>query len=98
MLSTTKYASLCVLGIEVFYVLCLVYELFLPEKGRELHRAFEPLPVCLGKYLSMVWVPFSWQPRRGSRVSISRGCINASFRVKREIRVSSKEKKEVLMK
>jgi hypothetical protein len=57
MLSTTKYASLCVLGIEVFYVLCHVYEFFLPEKGRELHRAlFELLPGFVwGNILSMVW-------------------------------------------
>jgi hypothetical protein len=57
MLSTTKYASLCVLGVEVFYVLCLVYEFFLPQKGRELHRAlFELLPGFVwGNILSMVW-------------------------------------------
>jgi hypothetical protein len=57
MLSTTKYASLCVLGIEVFYVLCLVYEFFLPENRRESHRAlFELLPGFVwGNVLSMVW-------------------------------------------
>jgi hypothetical protein len=57
MLSNTKYASLCVLGTEVFYVLCLFYEFLLPEKGRELHRAlFELLPGFVwGNVLSMLW-------------------------------------------
>jgi hypothetical protein len=57
MLSTTKYASLCVLGIEVFYVLCLFYEFLLPAKRKELHRAlFELLPGFVwGNILSMVW-------------------------------------------
>jgi hypothetical protein len=60
MLSTTKYASLCVLGIEVFYVFCLVYEFLLPEKGRELHRAlFELLPGFVwGNVLSIIWGAF----------------------------------------
>jgi len=38
-------------------MLCLVYEFFLPEKGRELHRAlFELLPGFVwGNVLSMMW-------------------------------------------
>ena len=57
MLSIKKYASLCALGTEIFYVLCLLYEFFLPEKGRDLHRAlFELLPGFVwGNVLSMVW-------------------------------------------
>jgi 2TM family of unknown function (DUF5676) len=57
MLSIKKYASLCALGMEIFYVLCLLYEFLLPEKGRELHRAlFELLPGFVwGNVLSMVW-------------------------------------------
>jgi predicted membrane protein len=57
MLSKTKYAALCVIGIEIFYVLCLLYESLLPVKGRELHRAlFELLPGFVwGNVLSMIW-------------------------------------------
>ena len=45
MLSETKYAGLCVLGMEVFYVLCLAYGLLLTGKSRELHQSlFELLP------------------------------------------------------
>lgn len=32
MLSETKYAGLCVLGMEVFYVLCLAYGLLISGK------------------------------------------------------------------
>ena len=45
MLSKTKYAGLCLLGMEVFYVLCLGYGLVISPKARELHHSlFELLP------------------------------------------------------
>jgi hypothetical protein len=45
MLSKTKYATLCVLGTEIFYALCLGYGVLLSENGRELHRAlFKLIP------------------------------------------------------
>ncbi len=43
MLSETKYAGLCVLGMEVFYVLCLAYDLLLTGKSRELHQSLSEL-------------------------------------------------------
>jgi hypothetical protein len=57
MLSKTKYAGLCVLGTEIFYVLCLAYGLLLTGKSRELHQSlFELLPwFAWGNLLSMVW-------------------------------------------
>jgi hypothetical protein len=56
-LSKTKYAALCVLGIETFYVLCLVYGLLLSGKAKELHQAlFELLPGFeSGHPLSIAW-------------------------------------------
>ena len=57
MLSETKYAGLCVLGMEVFYVLCLAYGLLISGKTGELHQSlFELLPGFVwGNPLSMVW-------------------------------------------
>ena len=57
MLSIKKYAALCVLGAEVFYVLCLFYGVLLSEKGRELHAAlFELIPEFVwGDLISMIW-------------------------------------------
>jgi hypothetical protein len=57
MLSTTKYAARCVLGTEVFYILCLGYGLLLTGKARELHNAlFELLPGFVwGSAASIVW-------------------------------------------
>jgi hypothetical protein len=57
MLFKTKYAALCVLGIEIFYVLCLGYGLLLSGKGRELHQAnFELIPGFVwGNAVGMVW-------------------------------------------
>jgi hypothetical protein len=57
MLSETKYAGLCVLGMEVFYVLCFAYGLLISGKTRELHQSlFELLPGFVwGNPLSMVW-------------------------------------------
>ena len=56
MLSNTKYAGLCVLGIEAFYVLCLAYGSMLSGKARELHHSlFELLPWFVwGSPLSMI--------------------------------------------
>ena len=46
MLSKTKYAGLCVLGIEIFYGLCVIYGLTLSGKVSELHHSlFELLPL-----------------------------------------------------
>ena len=57
MLSKTKYAALCILGIEIFYVLCLGYGLVLSAKGRELHQAlFELIPGFVwASPVSMIW-------------------------------------------
>jgi hypothetical protein len=57
MLSKTKYSGLCVLGAEVFYVLCIAYGSLLSGKARELHHAlFELIPgFAWGNPLSMLW-------------------------------------------
>jgi hypothetical protein len=57
MLSKTKYALLCVLGMEVFYVFCLAYGSLLSNKAQELHHAlFELIPGFIwGNPVSMVW-------------------------------------------
>lgn len=39
LLSKTKYAGLCALGIEAFYVLCLAYGLMLSGNARKLHQS-----------------------------------------------------------
>jgi len=46
MLSKIKYAALCVLGTEIFYILCIGYGLlFLTGKAMELHHSlFELIP------------------------------------------------------
>jgi len=50
MLSKTKYALLCVLGMEVFYVLCLAYGSLLSDKARITSRSLRTDPwFCLGK-------------------------------------------------
>ena len=60
MLSKTKYARLCVLGAEIFYVLCIGYGLLLSGKTQELHHAlFELIPgMVWGNPASMVWGAF----------------------------------------
>ena len=46
MLSKAKYAGLCALGTEIFYVLCLVYGSLLVGKAQEVHHSlFELLPL-----------------------------------------------------
>ena len=57
MLSSAKYAALCVLGTEIFYVLCLAYDSLLSEKAQQLHHSlFELLPWFVwGNPVSMVW-------------------------------------------
>ena len=57
MLSVKKYSALCVLGAEIFYVLCLFYGYLLSAKGKELHEAlFQLIPGYMwGDVLSMVW-------------------------------------------
>jgi len=56
MLSKTKYAALCVLGMEIFYVLCIGYGLMLSGKAMELHHGlFELIPGFVwGNVFSMV--------------------------------------------
>jgi hypothetical protein len=57
MLSKMKYAALCVVGMEIFYVLCLGYGLLLSGKAKELHQAlFETLPGFVwSNPLSILW-------------------------------------------
>jgi hypothetical protein len=57
MLSKIKYAILCMLGVEIFYALCLTYGSLLSEKAQELHHSlFELLPwFAWGNPVSMVW-------------------------------------------
>ena len=56
MLSKTKYAALCVLGTEIFYVLCLIYGLSLSARASELHHSlFELMPLFVwGSIISFV--------------------------------------------
>ena len=57
MLSKIKYSGLCLLGMEIFYVLCLAYGSLLSEKAQELHHSlFQLLPWFVwGNPVSMVW-------------------------------------------
>lgn len=57
MLSKTKYAMLRVLGMEIFYVLCISYGSLLSDKSKELHHAlFELIPgFAWGNPVSMLW-------------------------------------------
>jgi hypothetical protein len=57
MLFKAKYAALCVLGAEIFYVLCVGYGLLLSDKAKDLHHAlFELIPGFVwGNLASMVW-------------------------------------------
>ena len=60
MLFKTKYAGLCVLGTEIFYVFCIGYGFVLTGKAMELHHAlFELIPgMVWGNPASMVWGAF----------------------------------------
>ena len=57
MLSKTKYSSLCVLGAEVFYAVCIAYGLLLAGKAQELHHSiFELIPgFAWSNPASVVW-------------------------------------------
>lgn len=57
MLSIRKYSAVCVVGMEIFYVLCLPYGYLLSAKGKELHDAlFELIPGFVwGNVLSILW-------------------------------------------
>lgn len=57
MLSTNKYSALCVLGTEIFYVLCLLYGYLLSAKGKEIHATlFELIPGFVwGSPINMLW-------------------------------------------
>jgi hypothetical protein len=49
MLSKAKYAGLCVLGTETFYLLCLIYGSLLVGKAQEVHHSlFELFPFSHG--------------------------------------------------
>lgn len=67
MLSLKKYGWLCVLGAEVFYVVCTAYGSFLTGAGAELHHSlFALLPgVVWGTVSGFIWgaidlFVFSW--------------------------------------
>ena len=72
MLSKIKYAALCVLGTEIFYILCIGYGLlFLTGKAMELHNSFfelipgfawgNPVSMALGAvYLGIMAVIAGW--------------------------------------
>jgi hypothetical protein len=57
MLSKTKYAARCVLGMEIFFVLCVGYGLLLLDSRKDLHHAlFELIPGFIwGNPVAMVW-------------------------------------------
>jgi hypothetical protein len=57
MLSKTKYASLCVLAMEIFYVFCIGYGMVLTGKAMELHNSlFELIPGFVwGNPVRMIW-------------------------------------------
>ena len=57
MLAKTKYSSLCLLGTEVFYAMCIAYGSLLSGKARELHHSLvELIPgFAWGNPASMVW-------------------------------------------
>lgn len=57
MLSKTRYSVLCVLGTEVFYVLCIAYGSLLAGNAQELHHSLSGLlpGFAWGNPLSMVW-------------------------------------------
>lgn len=57
MLSTTKYSLLCLVGAEIFYVLCLPFGLLLSGRARELHAVLlELIPGFVwGAPVSMAW-------------------------------------------
>lgn len=57
MLFKTKYAGLCVLGTEIFYMLCIGYGFVLTGKAMELHHSLlEMIPgFSWGNPVSMVW-------------------------------------------
>ena len=72
MLSKIKYAALCVLGTEIFYILCIGYGLlFLTGNAMELHHSFfelipgfawgNPVSMALGAvYLGIMAVIAGW--------------------------------------
>ena len=57
MLFKIKYAGLCVLGTEIFYILCIGYGFVLSGKAMELHHnLLELIPgFGWGNSVSMVW-------------------------------------------
>ena len=57
MLSTVKYSAFCVLGAEIFYLLCLPYGLFLWAKGKGLRATvFELIPGFVwGAPVNIAW-------------------------------------------
>ena len=57
MLFKTKYAGLCVLGTEIFYVMCVGYGFVLTGRAMDLHHSLlELIPgFSWGNPASMVW-------------------------------------------
>lgn len=57
MLFKAKYASLCVLGAVIFYILCIAYGFMLSGAAMELHHSLlELIPgFSWGSLASMIW-------------------------------------------
>jgi hypothetical protein len=57
MLFKTRYAGLCVLGTEIFYVMCVGYGFVLTGRAMDLHHSLlELIPgFSWGNSASMVW-------------------------------------------
>ena len=77
MLFKTKYAGLCVLGTEIFYVLCVGYGFVLTGRAMDLHHSlFELIPgFSWGNSASIVWGGCIWESSLGSAVGTLPGCI-----------------------
>lgn len=56
-LSLKKYSLRCVLGVEVFYIVCLTYGTFLSGKAQELHHSlFGLIPgFAWGSIVGIIW-------------------------------------------
>ena len=57
MLFKSKYAGLCVLGTEIFYILCISYGFLLTGRAMDLHHSLiELIPgFNWGNPISMMW-------------------------------------------
>ena len=57
MLFKSKYAGLCVLGTEIFYILCIGYGFLLTGRAMDVHHSLiELIPgFSWGNAISMIW-------------------------------------------